>query len=316
MNKKAFAPLILLIAVGVFFSFKLIADKHVFNYTEGIEIEPFQAPDDQTLTKNQAILETISKVISDAHYSPKMLDDDFSKRVFRLYMEQSDYGKLFFIESDVNEFKAYEDKVDDEIKEGTTKLYDLVSSRFKVRLKEADSNYNEALNTAFTFNGNDEIELDGKKMEWCKTKEELKARWRTNMKYRTLSRFIELKEEQKAIAEKKVKLPTDTLKTDTRLESDARNSVRKNLANYFKRINKISDNDRFAGFMNCICHVVDPHTDFFPPKDKQRFDEEMAGAFVGIGAALIDKDGACKIERIIPGSPCWKDGRYEKMISL
>ncbi len=312
MNKKAVVPLILLIAVGVFFSFKLIADKHVFTYTDGIEIEPYQAPDNQTLTKNQAILETISKVISDAHYSPKMLNDDFSKRVFQLYMEQSDYGKLFFIEPDINEFKAYEEKIDDEIKDGTTKLYDLVSTKFKVRLKEADSNYKDALNDVFTFNDNDEIELDGKKMSWCKSSEELKARWRKNMKYRTLSRYVELKEEQKAITEKKVKLPTDTIKTDAQLEKEARNSVRRNMANYFKRINKISDNDRFAGFMNCICHVVDPHTDFFPPKDKQRFDEEMAGSFVGIGAALIDKEGSCKIERIIPGSPCWKDGKLHK----
>lgn len=95
MNKKAIVPLILLIATGVFFSCKLIADKRVFAYSDGIEIEPFQAPENQTLTKNQAILETISKVISDAHYSPKLLNDDFSKRVFQLYMEQSDYGKLF-----------------------------------------------------------------------------------------------------------------------------------------------------------------------------------------------------------------------------
>ena len=312
MNKKAIVPLILLIATGVFFSCKLIADKRVFTYSDGIEIEPFQAPENQTLTKNQAILETISKVISDAHYSPKLLNDDFSKRVFQLYMEQSDYGKLFFIEPDMKEFREYEERIDDEIKDGTTNLYDLVSSRFKVRLKEADSNYKAALTDAFVFNENDEIELDGKKMTWCKTTEELKARWRKNMKYRTLSRYVELKDEQKTIAEKKVKLATDTIKTDTQLEKEARNSVRRNMANYFKRINKISDNDRFAGFINCICHVVDPHTDFFPPKDKQRFDEEMAGSFVGIGAALIDKDGSCKIERIIPGSPCWKEGKLRK----
>ena len=312
MNKKAFIPLLLLIAVGVFFSFRMIAFKNDINYTGDIQVEPFQAPDDGKLTKNQVILETISKVIKDAHYSPKMVNDEFSKRVFERYMEMSDYGKLFFIEPDINEFKAYEDKIDDEINEGTTKLYELVSTRFKQRLKEADAYYNEPLNTAFTFEDDEEIELDGKKLPWCKNQEELKARWSKNMKYRTLSRFTELKEEQKAILEKKVKEKTDTIKTDTQLELEARNSIRKNMANYFKRINKISDNDRFAGYINSICRVVDPHTDFFPPKDKQRFDEEMAGAFVGIGARLMDKDGSCKIESIVVGSPCWKDGRLKK----
>lgn len=311
MNRKSFIPLILLLAVGVFFSFKLIAYKNAINYTEGIEIEPFQAPDDQTLTKNQAIQQTISKVIKDAHYSPKMLNDDFSERVFQVYLEMSDYGKLFFIEPDIKEFQVYETKIDDELNEGTTKLYDLVAARFKERLKEADTYYNDALKEPFEFNGNDEIELDGKKLNWCKDKEELRNRWKLSMKYRTLSRFTELKDEQKAIAEKKVKEKTDTIKTDTQLEQDARNTIRKNMANYFKRINKISDNDRFSTYINSICHVVDPHTDFFPPKDKQRFDEEMSGSFVGIGARLIDKDGSCKIESILPGSPCWKEGRLK-----
>lgn len=311
MNRKSFIPLILLLAVGVFFSFKLIAYKNAINYTEGIQIEPFQAPDDQTLTKNQAIQQTISKVIKDAHYSPKMLNDEFSERVFHVYMEMTDYGKLFFIEPDIKEFQAFETRIDDELNEGTTKLFDLVAARFKERLTEAAVYYNDALKDPFDFNGNDEIELDGKKLNWCKDKDELRNRWKLSMKYRTLSRFTELKDEQKAIAEKKVKEKTDTIKTDIQLELEARNTIRKNMANYFKRINKISDNDRFASYINSICHVVDPHTDFFPPKDKQRFDEEMSGSFVGIGARLIDKDGSCKIESILPGSPCWKEGRLK-----
>ncbi|HNF72510.1 MAG TPA: carboxy terminal-processing peptidase, partial [Chitinophagaceae bacterium] len=57
---------------------------------------------------------------------------------------------------------------------------------------------------------------------------------------------------------------------------------------------------------------MDPHTDFFPPKDKQRFDEEMSGSFVGIGARLQEKDGTCRVESIVPGSPCAKDGRLKK----
>jgi len=298
-------------AVGIFFSFKLIAYKNSFHYTGDIEIEPFQAPEDRTLTKNQAILETVNKVIQEGHYSPKMINDDFSKRVFQTYLEVTDYGKLFFIEPDIREFKEYEFKVDDEIHEGTTKFYDLVLSRFKSRMKEADSFYIDALKSPFTFTGDEQIELDGKKTEWSKSTGELKARWRNNMKYRVLSRFTELKEEQKSNAEKKVKEKTDTIKNDVQMELEARNTTRKNMANYFKRINKISDNDRFASYINSICHVVDPHTDFFPPKDKQRFDEEMSGAFVGIGARLLDKDGQCKIESIVVGSPCWKQGQLK-----
>ena len=97
MNKKALFPLVVLLAVGVFFSLRLIADQHGWQPDgQEVNIEPYLTPDGATLTKNQAILSTISKVIADGHYSPKDLNDDFSQRVFQRYMEMTDYGKLFF----------------------------------------------------------------------------------------------------------------------------------------------------------------------------------------------------------------------------
>ncbi|MBK7588509.1 MAG: carboxy terminal-processing peptidase [Bacteroidetes bacterium] len=170
-------------------------------------------------------------------------------------------------------------------------------------MKEAEAYYTEALKNPFSFNDQDEIELDGKKINWCNSKEELAMRWNKSMKYRTLARYEELKEQQKKSTDKK-----ELAKTTAQLEADSRDNVRKSMVSYFKRINKISDNDRFATYINSICHVVDPHTDFFPPKDKQRFDEEMSGTFYGIGAVLQSEEGACKIKSIVVGSPCWKEG--------
>jgi carboxyl-terminal processing protease len=308
MNKKALIPLILLIAVGIFFSFRMIADKHLnanAGYDSELFIEPF-APADDNITKNQAIQQTIMQVIRDGHYSPKDLNDDFSKKVFDKYIEMTDFGKLFFLQSDLQEFEKLSLGIDDEIRSGTTSLYDLVSVRIKERMKEAEAYYAEALQTPFSFSGNDEIELDGKKLAWCSTKEELKMRWNKSMKYRTLARFEELKEQQTKATDKKEKA-----KTEAELEADARENVKKSMVSYFKRINKISDNDRFAAYINSICHVVDPHTDFFPPKDKQRFDEEMSGKFIGIGAVLQSEEGSCKIKQILVGSPCWNEGHLK-----
>ena len=126
------------------------------------------------------------------------------------------------------------------------------------------------------------------------------------MKYRTLARLEELKEQQKKSTDKKEKE-----KSEAQLEIDSRENVRKSMASYFKRLNKINESDRFASYMNSICHVVDPHTDFFPPKDKQRFDEEMSGTFYGIGAVLQNDEGSCKIRSIVVGSPCWKEGHLK-----
>lgn len=308
MNKKALIPLLLLLAVGIFFSFRMIADKklqsNIGDDTE-MNIEPF-APDNENITKSQAIQQTIMQVIRDGHYSPKDINDDFSKKVFDKYIEMTDFGKLFFLQSDIDEFRKYENSIDDEIRNGTTQLFDLVSVRIKERMKDAETFYDEALKTPFTFTDNDEIELDGKKLNWCTNKDELQMRWNKSMKYRTLARFEELKEQQKKSTDKKEKA-----KTEIQLEADARENVKKSMVSYFKRLNKINETDRFASYMNSICHVVDPHTDFFPPKDKQRFDEEMSGTFYGIGAVLQSEEGVCKIKSIVVGSPCWKEGHLK-----
>ncbi len=309
MNKKALIPIFLLLAVGVFFSFRLTADKNaaeLFNNEEKLNIEPFEAPDDATLTKNQAIQQTIMRVIQEGHFSPKEINDDFAKKVFNKYLEMSDYGKLFFTQGDNDEFSSYESKVDDEIQNGTTEFCDAVIAKTKSRRKDAENYCLEALKNPFTFSNMDEIELDGKKLSWCKDEDALKARWFLSMKFRTLSRLTELKEAQASSKDSKEKLKT----VDT-LEKEARTSVQKNMTSFFKRLNKISDGDYFASYINSICHVIDPHTDFFPPKDKQRFDEEISGTFYGIGAVLSIEDGNCKIQQIVTGSPCWKGGKLK-----
>lgn len=310
MNKKEAFPLIILLIIASFFSFKMIADNKFTNSFNSkvdteVNIEPY-APTDPAITKNEAIQETIMQMIRDGHYAPKNLNEDFSKKVFTKYLELTDYGKLFLIQSDIDEFKKYETKISDEIKNGETTFYDLVSSRIKERIKEVETFYPELLDKPFSFNGNETIELDGKKLEWSNSKEQLKERWNLSMKYRTLARFEELKEQQKKATDKKEKA-----KTESQLETEARENVKKSMTFYFKRLNKISDNDRFASYINSICHVVDPHTDFFPPKDKQRFDEEMSGKFFGIGAVLQSEDGSCKIKSIVVGSPCWKEGHLK-----
>lgn len=308
MSKKSFLPLLLLISLGLFFSFRMIADNPRFHSGSGsdITVEPYEPQDGQTLTKNQAIQETIHRVIGEGHFSPKELNDDFSKRVFDKYLEFSDYGKLFFLQKDLDEFMAYENKIDDQIREGKTELFDLVNGRIKERMKEASAYYTEALKNPFTFTTNEVIELDGKKLKWCANETELKNRWLISMKYRTLSRYEELKDQQKSTTDK-----TEKDKTLAQLEVDARENVKKSMDNYFKRLNKINETDRFATYINSICHVVDPHTDFFPPKDKQRFDEEMSGSFIGIGAVLQSDGANCKIKEILTGSPCWKEGHLK-----
>ena len=51
----------------------------------------------------------------------------------------------------------------------------------------------------------------------------------------------------------------------------------------------------------------DPHTFYFKPDDKEKFDVSISGSFDGIGARLSKADGNVKIVDVIIGGPVWKD---------
>ena len=321
MNKNGLFALLLTIGLATIVSLRMSADKQsLYNISDidpvitGESLVPTQAP----THVNQSVQQTIMQVLQEGHYSPKAINDSFSRQAFDRYMEYSDYGKLFFTQEDYNEFAQYRFQIDDQILQNETTLYNIVSKRLQTRLNEANTYCQESLKNPYSFTDNDEIELDGKKIKWAANTTALKARWNQTIKYRTLVRFNELKEQQeKEIEEKKKKISDnkkavpEKLKSDTELEAEARESVRKNMQGYFKRMNKITETDRFATYINSLCRVVDPHTDYFPPKDKQRFDEEMSGSFFGIGAQLAIEDGQCKIKQVIVGAPAWKEGRLK-----
>ena len=95
------------------------------------------------------------------------------------------------------------------------------------------------------------------------------------------------------------------------MEEEARDKVKKNQDNVFRRISKISKNDRRAEYINAVANVYDPHTGYFPPKDKANFDISMSGRLEGIGAQLSEADGNIKVVRIVPGSASSRQGQLK-----
>jgi carboxyl-terminal processing protease len=97
-------------------------------------------------------------------------------------------------------------------------------------------------------------------------------------------------------------------KTFDSLEVDARRKTLKANIDWFKRLNKITTKDRFSTYVNTITGLYDPHTEYFAPKEKKKFDQSMSGQFEGIGARLQSKDGILKVSEVIVGSPSFKQG--------
>ncbi|WP_317898204.1 carboxy terminal-processing peptidase [Aurantibacillus circumpalustris] len=284
--------------------------------------------------KNDVILGLLFDSLNQAHYSPQTLDDTFSEKVFDLYLHNA-FNKQFLLQSDIDELNKYRHDIDDEIASQRHDFFTVAQEIVAKRIKEKEDWSKEILSQPFDHTTEEEYETDYKKLPYAKTNEDLKNEWRKVLKYRVLFRLDDMlnKAEKKdsslaSVSDKKItqaqlsvaQVDNAELKMDVieqkiesgklfdSLETDARKKTLKEQEDWFKRLNKITPRDRFSEFANAFTGVYDPHTQYFAPKDKKRFDQGMSGQFEGIGARLQQKDGILKVSEIIVGSPSYKQG--------
>src|SRR5690606_2205207 len=101
--------------------------------------------------KDKLLLELLAYVLEKGHYSPKDINDDFSKEVYKKYINGIDPTKRFFIQSDVDEFLKYEDKIDDLIRNKDLTFFELTNSRLLKRINESRAIYGAILDKPFDF---------------------------------------------------------------------------------------------------------------------------------------------------------------------
>jgi len=259
--------------------------------------------DGNSLEQRKKLLSAIGLLLEKEHYSPQKIDDSFSKKVFKKYLEEMDGEKNLFLQSDIDNFKKYETHIDDEIHGSEIKFAPAVSAVYDIRVAEAEAYYKQVLSQPFDFTVDESFVLDGDKQNYPADEKEMKDRQRRKLKYLVLERYSDLIDQRE-------KLHKDSLhKSDAVLEKDARDRVRKIMDKTFSRIKTTyTEEQRFNTFINTITNLMDPHSDYFPPIEKRAFDEMMSGRFYGIGAQLLEQDGAIKITSLVTGGPAWKSG--------
>ena len=259
--------------------------------------------------KDKLLLELLTFVLEKGHYSPVALDDAFSKKVYAKYLDGIDPTKRFFLQSDIDEFSKYETQIDDMIKDKDLTFFNLTNSRLLQRMEESRDIYSSILDNPFDFNTNESINVDYEKLPFAKNKKELVDRWRKQLKLQALSSITD---KQKLEEDKKAKDASYQIKSFDEIEKEVRENSLKSLNEYFDFIQKELDrNDWFSIFLNSIVERFDPHTFYFSPDDKEKFDVSMSGTFEGIGARLQKKNDAVEVSELISGGPAWKGKELE-----
>ena len=268
-------------------------------------------------SKDRLLIDLISYVLEKGHYDPKELDDTFSLNVWENYIESLDPLKRYFLAQDIEDFRAYSLLIDDQIRAKELTFFDVVYETYLERSQATKAYYKAILAKPFDYTIQESINTDYDKLEYAQTAQELKEHWRKQLKYTALSNMYDLIEEQKeARGMNPDSIPSDEIRDlidmkTADLEAKARESALSTLDDNYDFTDDLERKDYFAVYLNAIVSVFDPHTNYFAPPDRDRFDLRMSGKLEGIGARLQKKNDYITIVEVISGGPVWRGEHLE-----
>ncbi len=258
--------------------------------------------------KDKLLIELLKYVLEKGHYQSQEINDQLSLKVFNSYLEMIDPQKKYFLNSDFKEFKKYEKLIDDQWLSYDLTFFNLTHERLVQRISEVELFLPILFKKTFEFESDEMINVDFENLSFPKNDKERKDRWRKQLKFSMLDLYdIKILDQKKLVesnSDHVKKSKSDLLKESLEI-------VNNNINDIFDLMNDLERKDWFSNYVNSFVTQYDPHTIYFKPEDKERFDVNISGRFDGIGARLQKRDGGIEIVQIILGGPLWKDKKIE-----
>ena len=274
--------------------------------------------------KETVLLQTLMGALKNLHFDPQRLNDEFSTKVYDLYLDRLDNGRRFLVNEDVKALEKSKMMLDDQINTNSFEFFDLSVALMESSLTRAEKIFNSVIDEEIDFTKTETFDVDRDRKEFVANEAALREHWRKMVKYNTLTKVAsqiqkrDHPEDYTDATNDEATEPTSVSideasdpnapKSDGQIQKDAHQEVRKEFENWFRRMHKLKRNDRLSVYINSIVNVYDPHTEYFEPVEKQNFDIGMSGRLEGIGARLqTTPDGEnTKVTDIITGGPAWK----------
>lgn len=233
--------------------------------------------------RQQLVAAELVKIIENANYKKVKLDDSLSAVIYDKYLKSLDPGHNYFLASDIADFNQYKTVLDDDLREGDLSAMFRIFNTWKKRYTERLSYAISQTSRKFDFSTNETYTYNREKLPWYKNNQEANTEWLKRVKYDLLNLRLSGTDDAKN---------AKTLKT--RYE------------NLLSQTKKLNNQDGFQIMMDAYTNAVDPHTNYFNPENAQRFNEDMARSFEGIGASLQMENEVIVIKGIVPGGPAFK----------
>ena len=257
--------------------------------------------------KDKLLMQLISYLLEQGHFQPKDFNDEFSLEVYKRFLNRIDPYKHYFYKSDIELFKQYEQQLDDQIQNYEIEFFNIVYEKLTQRINESVDVYNDILSKPFDYEINETFKSESEELDYVSSRNEMYERWRKQLKFTTLSSYHDLLSDQES---KSNNLDLVT-KTKEQIEEESRLSTLNNLEQTAIYFNDLRRDDWLSIYINSIAESFDPHTYYFAPQDKDRFDASMSGKYEGIGARLEKKMNEIRITELISGGSAWRQNKLQ-----
>ena len=153
--------------------------------------------------KMQTIMVSVKNTLSYLHYNPKPINDAYSQDVYEKYFESVDASKRYFLQSDMDEFKKHNTKLDDYLNNGNLVFYKLTIDRLYQRVDEIDKMTQDILSKPINLDENDELIIEPKKRSNPADAKQQREEWKKYIKYNILQEIETLTSREEAQKKKK-----------------------------------------------------------------------------------------------------------------
>ena len=149
----------------------------------------FNLQEEKNNEKDRVLISILKYSLSNNHYQPQDIDDEFSAKVFDDFIEGLDPTKRYFLKSDIEEFSKYKNDIDNQILKEDVSFFNIVNERFLERVNNVKSYYKELLSSPYDFTVDETLNMDYEDATFSKNEDALYETWRKHLKFSTLSRL-------------------------------------------------------------------------------------------------------------------------------
>jgi carboxyl-terminal processing protease len=238
--------------------------------------------------RHEKIAQMVASFIEKSHYLHAQIDNDLSSDVLDLYIDSLDHNRFIFLQSDIDEFEQYREKLDDMVRSEPLQPVFSIFERYRERAKTRWEFAIRELDIEPDFTANESFQFDREDSPWATSEKELDELWRQRVTYDALNLAL-----------------TDQEWTESK------EVLQKRYARMMKRIDQFNTDDVFELFMNSLAHTLDPHSSYLSPRNSEEYRIQMSLSYFGIGASLQMDDDYVVVSGVIPGGPAAIDGKLK-----